>query len=250
MERLRKNQERKKDRVEKRARKGYHLKRSPGFYSLVKEMGKHLMNSYYDLSCEGAELIPEKGPMFLAMKHVNILDILAVAVCVDRQLNTLQKIELARNPILGYLLEKAGGISIDREHTLSTATKEAMRYTKWLLQSGEALALFPEMTRIVGYTGKLHPDLINHYHKSVEPIPTFCVGIWYSEPERWLKPGNRIEIMIENADMRGETLEEIADSMGRQMARLSRVDYRPKDSPKYLYKNGPMDASIENQLQE
>jgi len=220
------------------ANRTFRLKRSPGFYNVVTGIGKPLIGWYYDLRCEGRELIPESGPVFLAMKHINIFDIMAVAVSVERQLNTLQKVELTENPMLEYLLEKAGAIPIDRDDTLSAISREAVSYSKWLLNHDEAVALFPEMTRIIGYVGKLHPDLITHYSRRVREVPTFSVGIWYDDPINWTRRGNRVEIRIEKADMSGGSLEEIADSMGKQMARLSRVEYHPELSPKYLNKKG------------
>jgi 1-acyl-sn-glycerol-3-phosphate acyltransferase len=171
------------------------------------------------------------------MKHINLLDIIALAYCTGRQLNTLQKIELAKIPLIGEYLMDIGGIPIDRTDSFSKTTANAFRYTVWLLNQGEVVCYFPEMTRASGYVAKVHPDLITHYRRRVRDIPTLCVGVSYEHDKAWYLPKNKVDVRIEEADLSGDSLEEISDSLGHQMARLSGLEYLPGLSKKYLDKS-------------
>ena len=92
----------------------------------------------------GRENIPE-GPVLLCPNHTRMSDPLFVvfALGLKNRPRVLAKEELLKIPVLGWLLGKAGVISVARGKSDVGAAKQVLK----CLKGGEKLLIFPEGTR-------------------------------------------------------------------------------------------------------
>lgn len=96
-----------------------------------------------------------EGGVLICGNHTTISDPFYVALALGgkQQTRVMAKKELMRIPVLGFLLEKAGVIGIERGKADVSAIKTAMK----ALKNGERLLIFPEGTRVQeGAEGDAH----------------------------------------------------------------------------------------------
>lgn len=93
----------------------------------------------------GRENVPKDGCL-LCGNHTRYSDPLFILFALGRRDHPyiMGKAELFRNPILGWILRKAGVIRVDRGKSDIKAIKESIR----VLKEGKKLLLFPEGTRV------------------------------------------------------------------------------------------------------
>ncbi len=93
----------------------------------------------------GSSRLPRTGGAVLAVNHTSYVDFGYIglsAYTVDkRQLRILAKAELAKNPILRFLMKGCGVIPVDR-----TAGRDAYLAAVEQLRAGEIVAVYPEAT--------------------------------------------------------------------------------------------------------
>lgn len=111
---------------------------------------------YHHLKIEGAEHIPDHGPLFAAINHVSLLEPFALGIAmVERgvypgiDIWTVAKKELFSNRLLAGFFRTIGFFPIDRERT----DMAAMRTMLVLLKQNKMIAVAPEGTRSL--TGQL-----------------------------------------------------------------------------------------------
>jgi 1-acyl-sn-glycerol-3-phosphate acyltransferase len=103
----------------------------------------------FRLRASGIENVPRRGGVVLASQHRSNWDTFAIGVPLRfRRLRPMSKIELYRNPIMGWIVTQGGGFPVDRGKTDTAAVATAIA----LLRSGELLCMYPEGTR--NRTGK------------------------------------------------------------------------------------------------
>lgn len=100
----------------------------------------------YRLTVIGAENVPPSGGVILAPNHTTDVDVIVVAAAVERQVRYMAKAELFRVPLLGKLISKLGAFPVNRGKNDVSAVKATIS----LLESGEAVGVFPQGTRHPG----------------------------------------------------------------------------------------------------
>ena len=120
-------------------------------YAFVYHVIGPLIRLLYPTSVEGLENLPESG-VLLCANHSDNRDpiLLALALPVNYRMHTMAKEELFRNPLLGWLIRKAGGFPVSRGSNDIQSVRTAMQAIK----SGDNLLIFPEGTVIydgIGY---------------------------------------------------------------------------------------------------
>jgi 1-acyl-sn-glycerol-3-phosphate acyltransferase len=102
---------------------------------------------------EGAERIPRGVPVVYACNHTSMFDIWALAAELPGSVRFVAKAELARIPLLGPSMVRAGHVMIERENKVKAI--EAYEQAIKTIQSGISAVVFPEGTR--SQTGELLP---------------------------------------------------------------------------------------------
>ncbi len=102
---------------------------------------------------EGAGRIPRGGPVVYASNHSSMFDIWALAATLPGSVRFVGKQELARLPLVGRAMVRAGHIMIDRPHPRRAL--EAYDQAAAIVRSGISAVVFPEGTR--SRTGQLLP---------------------------------------------------------------------------------------------
>lgn len=102
---------------------------------------------------EGAERIPP-GPVVYASNHSSMFDIWALAAALPGSIRFVAKQELARIPLLGWAMQAAGHVTIDRSNR-SRAMDAYATAAQRIRALGVSTVVFPEGTR--SRTGELLP---------------------------------------------------------------------------------------------
>jgi 1-acyl-sn-glycerol-3-phosphate acyltransferase len=103
------------------------------------------------LQIVGIEHVPSAGPLLVASNHLHNADPLILGLAMPRPIHFMAKLELFANPLLGWLVRRAGAFPVDR----GRADRAAIRTAEDRLRRGIAVGLFPEGTR--SETGALQP---------------------------------------------------------------------------------------------
>jgi 1-acyl-sn-glycerol-3-phosphate acyltransferase len=101
------------------------------------------MKLVYALKIEGAENIPEEGPVIIAPNHKSFWDAFFVAAATKRPIRFMGKNELFEGRA-GKLLIRLGAFPVRR----GASDAEAIETARRILLDGGLLALFPEGTRV------------------------------------------------------------------------------------------------------
>ena len=114
-------------------------------------LARFLLHLLFGYRTEGAEKVPEKGPVILAANHLSILDPIAIGAGIRRPLSFLTRADVFHLSLLSWLLPRLYAIPVERGAGDLSAVKNAIR----ALEKGMAFGIFPEGTR--SRTGKLNP---------------------------------------------------------------------------------------------
>jgi len=102
---------------------------------------------------EGLERIPRDGPVVYASNHSSMFDIWALAATLPGSVRFVGKHELAKIPLVGRAMVRAGHILIDRSNPRRALAAYARAGA--VIRSGVSPVVFPEGTR--SRTGELQP---------------------------------------------------------------------------------------------
>lgn len=114
-------------------------------------LARFLLHLLFGYRTEGAEKVPEKGPVILAANHLSILDPIAIGAGIKRPVSFLARADVFRLPVLSWLLPRLYAIPVERGTGDLSAIKGAIR----ALERGMAFGIFPEGTR--SRSGRLQP---------------------------------------------------------------------------------------------
>lgn len=92
---------------------------------------------------EGLEYVPKDKGFILAANHRTNHDPVFIAHKMPERIRYMAKIELFRNPLVGWLLRKLGAFPVAR----GTGDFSAMDTAREIIRSGGVLGIFPEGTR-------------------------------------------------------------------------------------------------------
>jgi len=116
-------------------------------YQVVVTFIRKVMNPYFKVEVHGpVDNLKVDGPLILAPVHRSNLDSLLVAGVSTRRCRALAKHTMFKNKPFAWLIASLGAFPVER----GTADREALRAARMLLDSGEAMFVFPEGTRQEG----------------------------------------------------------------------------------------------------
>jgi 1-acyl-sn-glycerol-3-phosphate acyltransferase len=129
------------------AAEAHRLARDKGvsrpLYAVVRGVVVPVFRVYFHMHVAGSDNVPTAGAVIIAPNHKSFFDAFFVAACTSRRIRFMGKAELFEGRH-GRLLVRLGAFPVRRGET----DEEALETARVLLAKGEALALFPEGTRV------------------------------------------------------------------------------------------------------
>lgn len=129
--------------VSARPKRVVFYQKSLVIYRAIQWFFAFIMNLLYRYQVSGAANFPAQGPTIIAVNHLHLLDPLAVAPVVRRQIVTLAAEKWQDNAFIGTLLRLAGVIFVQR----GEVDRIALKACQDVLNAGGVLAIAPEGTR-------------------------------------------------------------------------------------------------------
>jgi 1-acyl-sn-glycerol-3-phosphate acyltransferase len=112
--------------------------------SIIRLIARPLFRVLFSVEHHGVENVPEEGAVIIAGNHPSYLDPLLVGLPIRRTIRFMAWDALFKVPLLGQVIKAAGAFPVDiRKGRGEAAYREALR----VLESGEALGVFPEGQR-------------------------------------------------------------------------------------------------------
>jgi 1-acyl-sn-glycerol-3-phosphate acyltransferase len=102
-----------------------------------------LCRAYFGLELVGTEHIPPDGPLIITPNHQTYADPPLVTIPIRRPVFYMAWSHLFRIPAFGWFIRHLRAFPVEVDSSDARATREAVR----LLQSGEAVMIFPEGQR-------------------------------------------------------------------------------------------------------
>ncbi|KAA5604496.1 1-acyl-sn-glycerol-3-phosphate acyltransferase [Roseospira marina] len=139
---------------------------------------------------EGLENLP-KGPLIVAAKHQSAYDTFLFHSLLDDPVYVLKR-ELFRIPLVGWYMQVAGMVGIDRSAG-AQALRGMMKGCGDALAEGRQIVIFPEGTRVSpGESRPYHPGVAALYTRFPD-VPVVPValnsGLLWGRKAFWKEPG-------------------------------------------------------------
>jgi 1-acyl-sn-glycerol-3-phosphate acyltransferase len=139
---------------------------------------------------EGEENIPAGACLFMA-NHTSAVDPVAVYVAIPRRIAFMAKKELFRIPLIGWAMQLAGFIPVDRSSREAAAASADVAAEQ--LRAGASMVIYPEGTR--SPDGRLLPFKRGGFLMAIRGgrplVPMTITGAEHLLPkgEMWIRPG-------------------------------------------------------------
>lgn len=131
----------------------------------------------------GHERVPTDQPVVYVSNHQSWFDILSLAATIPGTVRFVSKRELAKVPVLGRAMRKAGHIFIDRYNRQKAFG--AYEETAQVIRAGMSAVVFAEGTR--SRTGRLQPfkkgPFVFAIAAQVPVVPVYCAGTFEIMPK-------------------------------------------------------------------
>lgn len=101
---------------------------------------------YFPCTIKGWQNVPKEGSYILVSNHISNLDPVVMGISTPRRLHFMAKIELFKNPLMGWWLKQLWAFPIQRGKADFGALKVALN----LLKDGYPVLLYPEGRRRIG----------------------------------------------------------------------------------------------------
>lgn len=119
--------------------------------AVVRQLLLWAIRPFLEFTIEGLENVPASGPVLFVANHAHNADPILLEMAMTRPVHFMAKQELFRNPLLAWLIRRAGAFPVDR----GRPDRTAIRHAETLLAQGIAVGMFPEGSR--SKSGRLQP---------------------------------------------------------------------------------------------
>lgn len=151
------------------------------FYGFVKKVFGPIFKLIYRLNFKGLENVPKdnSGKYIVAINHTCAFDPVFVAIPKNvPPLHFMAKVELFKNPIVGWVIEHLYGFPVKR----GKGDTSAIEYGEKIVEEGHVMAICPEGTRIKDKDGVPQKAksgvavIANATKSSILPVAICCNG--------------------------------------------------------------------------
>jgi 1-acyl-sn-glycerol-3-phosphate acyltransferase len=155
-------------------------------YKLAQILIRFILRINGGIIVKGMENIPAAGGVIIAANHISYIDPPLIGAVLPRRATFMARKGLFEMPLLSWIMKQTA-IPVDRQRTLPSTIKEAVRR----LKSGDAIVLFPEGKRSETgdlLEGKRGIGMLTSLSR-VPVVPTLIKGTDRALPvdARWLK---------------------------------------------------------------
>jgi 1-acyl-sn-glycerol-3-phosphate acyltransferase len=166
------------------------------FYRFIYPLVNWLARVLAEVTVTGAERMPRGGGVLVVSNHLTNFDPFIISMCFKRQLHFMAKVELYRNPLIGWLITCLGAFPVRR----GEADRTALRRAEELLRSGRVVAIFPEghRSRAAAVQASKGGIALLARRAGVPVLPVAITGTQYLLPQalpRW-RPWRRPAVTI------------------------------------------------------
>lgn len=183
-----------------------------------------------DIEVDGLENVPKEPAFVYCSNHQSMLDILVLGAVLPGDFKWAAKRELMKVPFLGWHLQLAGHVPVDRGKGPKVMANVIKRFEK-VLESGKSLLIFPEGTRSA--TGELKSFKSGGFVAAVRArkpvVPVMLDGTWDMMRGGVVTPRTRVKVRV------GAPI--IAKTEGREAARVEDLRDRAYASVAELLKS-------------
>jgi len=167
-----------------------------------------LTNMMYDISRQGFEKIPERGPILIISNHVSYVDGVVLQSAFKRPVRFVIDRFIYEMPIVNYFMTINRAIPILAK---KDSVEEALDKISEGLEAGDAICIFPEgQLTYTGNLGRFKPGI--EWIIERDPVPIYPVaikGLWNSmfsrkyrhSNFRWLPKGIRGKVKLKCGDV-------------------------------------------------
>lgn len=198
-------------------------------YNVFKPIVVLILRLVWRPAIEGAERIPDRGPVILASNHVSGADTVFMPAQVRRTVRFLAKSDFysggsLMNRVLGLFLRSIGVMPVNRSGGAASRTAIAAGLT--VLERGEVLGIYPEGTR--SPDGRLYRGRTGAARMALQSgcpiIPIAMLGAYEAQKGRTFLPRRRPRIRVlvgEPIDARAAVAQMEAVSEGERLRALT-----------------------------
>lgn len=102
-----------------------------------------MLHTYFRIRIDGAENVPQSGPLVVVSNHASYFDPPVVSISVGRPVAYMAKEELFKVPVLAQVIKLYGAYPVNR----GTADRTAIRSALERIENGWAVGVFLDGTR-------------------------------------------------------------------------------------------------------
>lgn len=113
------------------------------FYRFCRVVCRGVYRLLFRIEVIGAQQIPPSGGVMLCSNHKSYWDPVTLGVGIERPIRYMAKSELFKVPLLNLLIRALGAFPVKR----GRVSKDAIRQSIKMLESGGLIGIFPEGTR-------------------------------------------------------------------------------------------------------
>lgn len=205
------------------------------------------------LNIQGIQNIPSEGAVILASNHLGIVDAPLIFMLVDRKdATSLVADSYQEHVLIGWLVNVAGGIWINRNELDLRALRQALEY----LRNGGLLGIAPEGTRSIDGALIQAKTGVAYLVDKAGCVPVVPVAIYGTEklpselvhlrrPEVCVRIGNAFKLPPINKRDRAASLSRNTDEIMCRIADMLPPEYRGFYSESYCLEKLGADTSLE-----
>lgn len=187
-------------------------------YAFLKSLAGVVFRAWFRVSAVGKEHIPSEGAAIICCNHQSFWDPPIIGYLMPRKIRYMAKADLFRIPLFGSFISHLGAFPVKR----GGVSKESIRLSLKLLESGEMLLIFPEGTRNVDGRETAKRGAVHLAFKTGAPIvPAAITGTFRPFSKITVRFGEPVEMSREREQATAEAQRAATEKVMEAIHRLT-----------------------------